>query len=106
VSKLLGEGIEINKYSTRLAQNVFSQRKRVASIKADFEDTDSEGSVPVAPGPGSYYISSNAGMIKSEPSPFQYFGSTSPRFEKIDASRFPGPGSYKEKVEIPKNSPT
>lgn len=74
----------------------------MASIKADFDDNDSDESFRQSPGPGSYHNPSTNDTSKSENTQFQYFGSSSPRFMKSDVHKFPGPGTYKEKVNLPK----
>lgn len=83
-------------------------RKKTSSISANFEDSDSDEPVYNAPGPGSYYNYPTETTFKANNSanyPFQYFGTTSPRFSNADKDKVPGPGTYKETVVIPKNSP-
>mmetsp|Transcript_11482 Transcript_11482/g.11437 ORF Transcript_11482/g.11437 Transcript_11482/m.11437 type:complete len:251 (-) Transcript_11482:579-1331(-) len=78
-------------------------KKKVNSICANFEDSDSDYESD-KPGPGSYYnpeIETNF-KTKQDSTPFQYFGTTSPRFQTSDNNKNPGPGTYKQKVEIPR----
>ena len=93
-------------FTTRFVENMRKGRKKVSSINQNFEDSDSDESIPNVPGPGSYYQESDQGIMnKTDNSPFQYFGSTSPRFQESDANKFPGPGTYRNVVDIPKPGP-
>ena len=89
--------------STRFAENMRKGHKKISSITQNFEESDSDDSYIYSPGPGSYIqVPFLNNTTKSDNSPFQYFGSTSPRFLESDLHKFPGPGTYKETVEIPK----
>ena len=94
------------KFTTKFVENMRKGRKKVSSITANFEDSsDSEDGYINVPGPGSYCVpSENGATAKSDISPFQYFGSTSPRFAPSDVNKVPGPGTYKERVDIPKHA--
>lgn len=102
------ENIKKRKFTNTFLDNVRNGRKKVSSISANFIDSDSEEEATYAPGPGSYYNQSNVSDFKpkTEATPFQYFGSTSPRFSTSDPYKVPGPGTYKERVEVPKKGAT
>ena len=103
------ENLKKRNYSNKFVDNLRKGRKKVSSISANFEESDSEGEYINAPGPGSYYNESNTSTFKprtEQPSPFQYFGSMSPRFSQSDAKKVPGPGAYKDQVAIPKKGPS
>lgn len=100
------EKVRKRNFTTRFTENMRKIHKRVSSINQNFEDSDSDEYAEYSPGPGSYLKASGLDFTaKSDNSPFQYFGSTSPRFLESDMHKFPGPGTYKEKVEIPKKVP-
>lgn len=99
------EVIKRRRFTTRFVENIRQGKKAKASITANFEDSsDSDDNFMPTPGPGSYYNpNEKAATVKSEEMPFQYFGSTSPRFPQTDPYKVPGPGTYKELVQIPRN---
>lgn len=88
---------------TQYTNKLRKGRKKVNSISANFEDSDSSIEDGGDPGPGSYYNPETISTFKSkqESTPFQYFGASSPRFVQAVENQNPGPGSYK-KVEIPR----
>ena len=100
------EKVRKRNFTTRFTENMRKIHKRVSSINQNFEDSDSDDYGENSPGPGSYLQKTGLNFTtKSDNSPFQYFGSTSPRFLDADLNKFPGPGTYKENVEVPKKVP-
>lgn len=94
------------RFATRFVEHMRQGKKVKPSINPNFEDSsDSENDIPNTPGPGSYYRPSDQSETTRDSTQFQFFGSTSPRFSKTDKNKYPGPGQYKEKVEIPKHAP-
>lgn len=89
-------------FTSRFVENMRQGQKRVSSINQNFDDSSDSEYEYVGPGPGSYIHPSDA-RDSQNPTEFQYFGSLSPRFEKSDKNKFPGPGHYVEKIELPKN---
>lgn len=101
------EKIKRRNFTTRFAENMRRGKKKVSSITQNFEDSDSDESIPHVPGPGSYHYEADQSFVnKTEGSPFQYFGSTSPRFDTADANKFPGPGTYNSPSQIPRAGPS
>lgn len=100
------EKIRRRNFTTRFAENLRKGKKKVSSICQNFEESDSDESIPYAPGPGSYNNETEQSFAnKTDNSPFQYFGSTSPRFLESDFNKFPGPGTYNKPAEIQRAGP-